>query len=82
MGLQSAPDIDIWAYAHQHGYAIVTRDVDFADRFVWQGGPPSVVWLNCGNSSTASLMSLLLRHADRILALDRDEGCLTLDDRD
>jgi predicted nuclease of predicted toxin-antitoxin system len=80
LGLEAASDAEIWNHAQQNGFVIVTRDADFVDQFVWHGGPPSVVWLNCGNSSTASITALLLRNVDRIRALEREDGCLTIED--
>lgn len=79
VGLAASRDSEIWNFALENEYVIVTRDVDFVDRFVLNGPPPSIVWLNCGNTSTASIAAILFRHADRILALEGDEGCLTLD---
>jgi predicted nuclease of predicted toxin-antitoxin system len=77
-GLATASDSEIWTYAREHQYVIVTRDVDFLDNFLVRGAPPYVVWLNCGNSSTGAIAAILLRHVDSILALDEAVGCLTL----
>lgn len=36
-GLEQVGDADIWAYAKQHGFAIVTKDADFAE-LAWARG--------------------------------------------
>ena len=80
VGLQAGTDDQVWEFARQHGFAIVTRDADFYERQLLEGSPPRIVWLVCGNSSTTYIESVLLRHKDRILELDADPsvGCITV----
>ena len=54
-GLERVGDADIWAYAKQHGFTIVTKDADFAELALLRGYPPKVIWLNCGNVSKEEL---------------------------
>jgi predicted nuclease of predicted toxin-antitoxin system len=65
-GLESAGDADIWAYAKQHGFAIVTKDADFAELALLRGYPPKVIWLNCGNVNNATVHRKLLDNAAAI----------------
>jgi predicted nuclease of predicted toxin-antitoxin system len=66
VGLERAGDADIWAYAKQHGFAIVTKDADFAELALLRGYPPKVIWLNCGNVSNTTVHRKLLDNAETI----------------
>jgi predicted nuclease of predicted toxin-antitoxin system len=54
-----ATDKDIWNYALNNGYIIVTKDTDFVDLMELNGFPPKVVLLKTGNNSSQSLVELL-----------------------
>jgi len=68
-GLGAKADDEIWRYAAENGYVIVSKDSDFYDRSALYGGPPKVVWLRVGNCSTDSIEALLVRSAASIAAL-------------
>jgi predicted nuclease of predicted toxin-antitoxin system len=53
-------DIDIWNYAQDNGYIIITKDNDFADLLELNGYPPKVVLIKTGNNSSHALMELLI----------------------
>ncbi|MFZ2957618.1 MAG: DUF5615 family PIN-like protein [Candidatus Ozemobacteraceae bacterium] len=46
---KSPSDSQIWEYAKQNDFAIVTKDVDFSDRLMVDSSPPKVVHLRLGN---------------------------------
>jgi predicted nuclease of predicted toxin-antitoxin system len=72
VGMATAPDPAVWAYAANEGLAIVSKDSDFQQRAVLRGHPPKVVWVRLGNCSTNDVADLLrLRHAD-LLAFEAD----------
>ena len=56
-----AEDIDIWNYALDNGYTIITKDNDFEDLLELNGYPPKVVLLKTGNNSSKALMELLIK---------------------
>jgi predicted nuclease of predicted toxin-antitoxin system len=63
--LKSAPDEQVWAYARQHGFAIVSKDADFRQRSFLYGHPPKVIWIGLGNCSTRMIEQLLRnRHGE------------------
>ncbi len=70
VGLDRALDIDVWTFARDHGFAIVTKDADFSDLSVLLGFPPQVVWLRLGNCSTTDIEALLRMHKAAIDALE------------
>lgn len=49
-GLMNALDIDIWRFAKENGFIIVTQDSDFNDLNSLYGFPPKVIWIRTGNS--------------------------------
>lgn len=59
LGMDTASDTEIWAYAAEHGYTVVSKDSDFHQRSLVLGAPPKVVWLRLGNCSVAETASLL-----------------------
>jgi predicted nuclease of predicted toxin-antitoxin system len=57
--LENATDRQIWEYAKENGYTIVTFDSDFFDLTLLLGIPPKVIWLRLGNTSTDHLIKIL-----------------------
>jgi len=80
VALGSAFDVEIWEYARQRDYVIVSKDVDFSELGVMRGFPPKVIWVRRGNCSTQELEKLLRDSYDPIRALcdDSETGILTL----
>jgi predicted nuclease of predicted toxin-antitoxin system len=79
-GLGGAEDNDVWNYASIHGFAIVSKDSDFAERSVLERDPPKIVWIRIGNCSTGDVERLLRsRHeAIRRFVEEDSETCLLL----
>ena len=65
-------DRDIWLYAEQHGFAIVTKDDDFEQRSILLGHPPKVIWIRLGNCKTNQIVSLLINSQNTIRAFCDD----------
>ncbi len=57
--LINSSDIDIWQYAKNNHYSIITFDSDFIDLSLLYGFPPKVIWLRMGNSSSIEVISKL-----------------------
>jgi predicted nuclease of predicted toxin-antitoxin system len=79
-GLAGGSDREIWQYALQHGFVIVTKDEDFQRLSVLYGAPPKVIWIRLGNCSTTDIIRLLRerhREIDRFLA-DEEPAFLAL----
>jgi len=65
VGLKCSPDSEVWAYAAQASYTIVSKDADFRQRSFLYGYPPKVIWIRRGNCSTRCIAALLReRYAD------------------
>lgn len=74
VGLDRSLDREVWAYARQHNYLIVTKDVDFSEFSILQGFPPKVIWIRRGNCSTQDIESILRENFDAIKVMTEDEN--------
>lgn len=59
INLSNSNDLDIWYYAKNNNFCIVTFDSDFIDISVLNGFPPKIIWLRIGNSATESVIQTL-----------------------
>ena len=59
VGLASATDQEIWAYAREHGFTVISKDDDFRSLSLVNGTPPKVIWLRIGNASTAGIEAFI-----------------------
>jgi predicted nuclease of predicted toxin-antitoxin system len=64
---QFSTDRQIWTFAKEKEYAIVTFDADFCELATLYGHPPKVIWLRFGNTTTQNLAEKLALKADIIL---------------
>jgi predicted nuclease of predicted toxin-antitoxin system len=80
LGLEQASDRDIWQYAKQHDYVIVTKDSDYQDLSELYGSPPQVILLMLGNSDKARLLKVLIDRKEDIQQLlsTPDIGCIEI----
>ena len=72
VGLGSALDDQVWDYARDGRFAIVTKDADYQERSLIQGYPPKVIWIRLGNMSTGEIEAVLREQRDAIDRLDSD----------
>lgn len=78
VGLLNANDYEIWEYARQYAYTVVTFDRDIPMIGSVRGFPPKIIWLRIGNTNKQQLVSFI---KDRIakfteFIIHRNEGCL------
>jgi predicted nuclease of predicted toxin-antitoxin system len=80
LGLDKVPDTEIWLYAQQQKYAIVTKDADYSELGLMRGFPPKVIWIRRGNCKTADIEALLRNHYSDLVAMEVSgtTGILTL----
>lgn len=76
VGLDRSDDDAIRRYAIERGFAIVTKDSDFAEHCLIKGAPPKVVWIRRGNCSTATAESLIRVHREEIDEFGTSNGPL------
>ena len=80
VGLDTATDRQVWDYAGENGYTIVSKDSDFRQLAFLYGPPPKVLWLRVGNVNTAVVLRMLLDHRQAIEAfgIEEEEALLVL----
>lgn len=57
--LDTATDAEIWSWAGEHGYVIVSKDSDFRQLAFLHGPPPKAIWLRMGNAATIDIFNVL-----------------------
>ena len=84
LGLETVADAEIWRYAKENGFVIVSRDSDFHERSLIEGHPPQIVWLKIPNRSRAVVLNILLEHRIEIelALLQEDRACVEISARD
>lgn len=80
-GLDMAADSELWDYARQNDFAIVTKDTDFLELALLRGFPPRVLLLNLGNASNARVREVLMAQAAAIKEFlqSASQGILEID---
>ena len=74
LGMERASDMEIWQYARDNGFSIVSKDADFYDLSLLNGAPPKIIWLKSGNVTKAEIVNLLVCNKAAIKsAFDNDE---------
>jgi len=84
VGLLDSTDMEIWNYAKNNKYSIVTFDSDYYDLSIVKGAPPKIIWLRMGNATTKRIASTLLANHELIeqFVLDSNHAelaCLEID---
>jgi predicted nuclease of predicted toxin-antitoxin system len=69
-GLKGRSDEEVWEYALEEGFTIVSKDADFYQRILLYGHPPKLIWLRIGNCTRADIITLITVHEQAIHALD------------
>jgi len=79
VGLSSgASDRQIWEYAKQNAFAIITADTDFVVLAKALGPPPKVIVLENCDYPTTTAAQIIRANAIRIAAFARDEEPLLI----
>jgi len=59
LGIENYSDIEIWKFAKEKEYTIVTFDGDFYDLSNFKGFPPKIIWLRFGNTKTDFIANII-----------------------
>lgn len=83
LGLEGASDAEIWQYAKEHDFVIVSGDSDFQERSLVTGYPPQVIWLKIPNRSKTVVLNILLEHHAEIerALIQQDRACVEISTR-
>ncbi len=63
--MSQAGDREIWEFARNEGFVVVSKDSNFRQLAVLDGPPPEFVWVRLGNCSVAD--------TERVLSSRREE---------
>lgn len=67
--------MEIWEYAKNNNFCIVTFDADFVDIATIKGHPPKIIWLRTGNMTTENIAQILMEKKQLIdLFLEGEEN--------
>lgn len=67
-----ATDAEIWDYATDQGFAVVSKDGDFRQVSFLRGAPPKFIWIRRGNCATADIAAMLRSSKAEILRFGAD----------
>ena len=67
LGLENYSDNEIWKFAKDNKYTIVTFDSDFFEISNLKGHPPKIIWLRTGNTITENIIEILKLKKDIII---------------
>jgi predicted nuclease of predicted toxin-antitoxin system len=59
IGLAQAPDSEIWRYAAEGEFVLVSKDDDFFRRAAQPGATVQLVWIRLGNCRNAALLAAI-----------------------
>jgi predicted nuclease of predicted toxin-antitoxin system len=69
IGLGTSPDREVWEYAREHNFILVSKDSDFHELSLLYGSPPKVVWIRRGNCATRQIEFILRNKLEDIRSL-------------
>jgi predicted nuclease of predicted toxin-antitoxin system len=83
--MQFATDIEIWNFAKENEFTLITFDADFNNFVILKGHPPKVIWLRFGNTLSQNLVKKIIDFKSIITLFVTDKvyieiGCLEIDD--
>jgi predicted nuclease of predicted toxin-antitoxin system len=80
VGLNDCNDVEIWRFAKQNGFTVVTFDADFFDISVLRGFPPKIIWLRTGNLTTSDIVERIMLNSLNIASFidNPDQSCLEI----
>jgi predicted nuclease of predicted toxin-antitoxin system len=73
-GLDRATDDEVWKWALEHGFTIVTKDADFNELSTLRGFPPKIIWIRVGNCTTTQIEKLIRTHYETIQQMQEDSN--------
>lgn len=78
VALSDAFDTEVWQFAQNGDFIIVSKDADFNELSTLWGAPPKVIWIRRGNCSTNAIETLLRDNIEAITAFAQDNIARTL----
>ena len=72
--------MEIWQFAKQNGFTVVTFDADFFDISILRSCPPKIIWLRTGNLTTSEIAERIVLNSSNIASFidNPDQSCLEI----
>ena len=67
-GLQQAGDVEVWQFAKDQAFVVVSKDDDFTALSSLRGRPPCLIKLSMGNCDNEQVLQILLARRSQIEA--------------
>ncbi len=61
-GLIEKADVEIFFFARENDFIIVSKDSDFLDLVAYHGAPPKILFVTCGNIRNTELFAIFERN--------------------
>ncbi len=74
LGLESVSDRELWDFARNHDFVLVSKDADLADLADLLGAPPKVIWLRCGNEPNLAIADRLRANRQALEEFEQDDN--------
>jgi len=68
-----AKDAEIWQYAKDHNFIIITQDCDFINFIEVKGYPPKIILIKTGNINRKQMEEILIQAKQPIFELSDSE---------
>jgi len=68
-----AKDMEIWRFAKENGYSIITQDSDFLNFLETKGYPPKVILIKTGNINRVQMEKILFQAKQSIIELHNSD---------
>ena len=78
LGLGTASDNEVWNFARDSGFTLVTKDAEFSDMSMLRAYPPKELWLRIGNCTTAQVEALVRYQREAIGHFESDPAVCVL----
>jgi predicted nuclease of predicted toxin-antitoxin system len=72
-GLERASDLQVWQFAREHDFCIISKDKDFLDLSDYYGHPPKFTAVRIGNCTTADICEVLIKRREDIADFLNDD---------
>ena len=72
VGLDKSSDIDVWKYAKENNFILVTKDSDFNEICALYDFPPHIIWLRLGNSRVVDIENILIKYQEKICEIIKE----------
>jgi len=69
LGLRDATDHEIFQKAREENVILMSKDQDFVKLLEFNGPPPKLIWITCGNTSNAAMCKILDKTLDQTISL-------------